>query len=173
MTILMEFKIGISCYKPLWVVLLLVFLLPVVNGRCRNGYVDIGPESKYCYFVPYLKNNLNNQNQHPDDGKTWDEANQLCQIGGGTLAYFESERELNTLLNFFQSHYVIRDMFRDQTVVKGVYFPDNSTLCPEPPLGCAIWYFGLIKDPSTNTYRYNSIQYNMVGILKNSFSNIV
>ena len=127
--------------------------------------MDVDPESKYCFFLPYLQNEPNVA-RDPDEGKTWIEAEQFCQdFGGGTLARFESESELRTFLYHFQSHYVIRDMFRDQTNVKGVYFPDNSSLCPEPPTGCAIWYFGLKKDTSTKTFRYYHIS--IRGVLLN------
>ena len=160
-TILMEIYSQLLNYKLLTFILILMGISPAVYGRCRNGYADIDPESKYCYFIPYLKNNQSNDNQHPDAGKSQTEAESFCKtLGGGTLAYFESETELIKLLNYFQSHYVIRDMFRDRTVVRGVYFPDNSSLCPEPPIGCALWYFGLKKDTSTNIYRYSSCKVN-------------
>ena len=153
-TILMEIHSQLLNYKLLTFILILMRLISAVYGRCRNGYTDIDPGSNYCYFIPYLKNNPSNENQHPDAGKSQTEAESFCKtLGGGTLAYFESETDLIKLLNYFQSHYVIRDMFRDQTVVRGVYFPNNSSICPEPPVGCALWYFGLKKDTSTNIYR--------------------
>ena len=154
----MEFKLRQLGYTLFKFILIIALLHPTVIGGCINGYMDVDPESKYCFLLLYLQNKPNDEDQRPDEGKTWIEAEKLCQdFGGGTLARFQSQSEFRKLLDHFQSHYVIRDMFRDKTTVRGVYFPDNSSLCPEPPIGCAIWYFGLKKDPSTKDFRYYHI----------------
>ena len=131
-----------------------MFLSSNANGNCPNGYSDIDPGSRYCFLVPYLSNNPINKKLHPNNGKTWVEAQQECQNNaGGQLAAFKYQHELDRVISFFENIYVIREWFRDYTEVYGVYFPGNATLCPEPPIGCALWYFGLKRENSTNEYR--------------------
>ena len=154
----MEFNSRNVSVKALTLTLALMFLSTIAIEGCPDGYLDVDPESDNCFLVPYLPNNRNNANLHPNDGKTWTEAQQVCQdTGGGQLAIFQDENELERFLSFFENIYVVRDLYYDHTDVSGLYFPGNTTLCPEPPLGCSSWYFGLKRDDSTNEYRYENM----------------
>ena len=159
----MEFNPRDIYLKALKLSLALMLLSTIAVGGCPDGYLDVDPGSRYCFLIPYMSNNPYNspktQNLPPDNGNTWTEAQQVCQAnGGGQLAMFKYELELENFISFFNDIYVVRKLFRDHTDVSGVYFPGNDTLCPAPPLGCALWYFGIKRDDSTNEYRYENME---------------
>ena len=153
----MEFNSRDISLKAVKFTLALMFLSTIANGRCPDGYSDIDPESRYCFLVPYLSNDPENED-HGQRLKVWTDAQQECQdTGGGQLAIFEHQDELDRFISFFENFSVVRDLYYDHTDVTGVYFPEDATLCPKPPIGCALWYFGLKRDDSTNDYRYEYI----------------
>ena len=137
-----------------------VLLLCCISTACTNGYTDISPFSKFCYFIPHLPNIVIDENLNAENRKTWNEAEMFCnQNGGGRLAIFESEYEFNLLTSYLRDIYIIREMFRDHTNVLGIYIPDKPGLCPNPTLGCSIWYFGLrrYEDNKFGSFRYSNI----------------
>ena len=127
-------------------------------GMCPSGYSNIDSNSEFCFMIPFMHNNPENSELHPNDGKTWKEAEELCRENvGGHLASFKSEYELQTLISYLKNIYIIQEMFRDQTKALGFYMPENSTLCLEPPQGCALWFFGLRREADEKEFRYKSI----------------
>ena len=102
----------------------LVFISKEVIGSCPLGYLDIVQTSKYCYKNPFLHNQLTNNEIHAVDGKTWKEAEILCnKTPGAKLAAFHTLGEFEIFIKSFQEFYVIRNMYRDNTEASGVYFP--------------------------------------------------
>ena len=154
----MESGVNRISFKWVKTALILMLLFAKAHGMCPSGYLDIDSNSEFCFIIPFLHNNPNNVDLHPNNGRTWEEAQELCQEnGGGNLASFESEEELEILISFLKNIYIIREMFRDYTKELGFYLPENSTLCPEPPIGCALWYFGLRRNVGTDIFRYINV----------------
>ena len=149
-----------------------VLLLCCISRACTNGYIDISPFSKFCFLIPYLPNIVIDENLNAENRKTWNEAEAFCNAnGGGRLAIFESEYEFNILTSYLRNIYVIREMFRDHTNVLGIYVPGEPDLCPNPTIGCSIWYFGLrrYEDNKFGSFRYSNIYV----LLENSYYLII
>ena len=137
-----------------------VLLSSCISKSCTNGYTDISPFSRFCFLIPYLPNIVIDEHLIAENGRTWNEAETFCNAsGGGRLAIFESEYEFNILTSYLRNIYVIREMFRDHTNVLGIYIPDKHDLCPNPTMGCSIWYFGLrrYEDNEFGSFRYSNI----------------
>ena len=54
------------------IVLILVFTKAF--GMCPSGYSNIDSNSEFCFMIPFMHNNPENSELHPNDGKTWKEA---------------------------------------------------------------------------------------------------
>ena len=149
----MGFVYNKKCCKWRERIFVLVLLFSKVVGMCPSGYIDIGANTGFCFMIPFLRNNPNTFELDPGIGKTWDEAQKFCRENGkGNLASFKSKEDMEKLNKYLKNVHVIRRTFRDYTNVTGIYLPENSTVCPEPPIGCALWYVGLRR-----TYRYVNI----------------
>ena len=118
--------------------IVLLFISKEVIASCPLGYLNMIQTSKYCYKSPLLHNHVTSNELHAVGGKTWKEAEMLCnQTPGAKLATFQTPSEFEKFITSFQEFLVL-----------------NSTLCPGPPVGCALFYFGMRRDKGSNVYRY-------------------